>query len=476
MKRWKKWVLRGALALVIVPTVSLVVDRSLTRSRGEARLAEVVSRLDADDPGWRLDNIVATREAKFPPDDQNVMSLVRRIHPRVPDVYKEWSQHSADWLPKPDLNRLPDPAAAAEAKRVRTACLDVIKEARRAQSMTSPGGYHLDVKPNVLGTLLEPTQNLREIAALLALDAVVSALSGDRDPAVTSTHALLNAARGLGDEPFLISVLVRIACATIAKQTAERVLALGEPRNGLPELQETFAAESGEPLLTAGLKGERASFDKLFENLDTGQTDLGEVSGSRGDSLTTSQSFGWWVYRSHLPEDRAYYLETMTRLIDISRKPPHERKALFDREDDAFRAAAQANPRDRRHLLTNLLMPAWTKVADADIRNKANLRSAAAGIACERFRQANGRWPNDLAEIPKALLPELPLDPYDGQPFRFRRTGDGVLVYAVGPDKADDGGNLTTGNPEPGQDIGFRLWDPERRRAAPLPKPKDVNE
>jgi hypothetical protein len=69
------------------------------------------------------------------------------------------------------------------------------------------------------------------------------------------------------------------------------------------------------------------------------------------------------------------------------------------------------------------------------------------------------------------LLAEVPLDPYDGQPLRYRRTEDGVVVYAVGDDGVDNGGNLDRERPnQPGVDVGFRLWDVKHRRRPPRPK------
>jgi hypothetical protein len=41
------------------------------------------------------------------------------------------------------------------------------------------------------------------------------------------------------------------------------------------------------------------------------------------------------------------------------------------------------------------------------------------------------------------------------------------VIYSVGLDRVDDGGNVK-GNPmTAGSDLGFRLWDPDRRRQAP---------
>lgn len=56
-------------------------------------------------------------------------------------------------------------------------------------------------------------------------------------------------------------------------------------------------------------------------------------------------------------------------------------------------------------------------------------------------------------------------DPFDGKPLRYRRLTDGVVVYSVGSNLSDDGGDLTVppgGMTDP-LDIGFRLWDVARR-------------
>jgi hypothetical protein len=96
---------------------------------------------------------------------------------------------------------------------------------------------------------------------------------------------------------------------------------------------------------------------------------------------------------------------------------------------------------------------------------QAQMRCVTVALALERHRLAHGTWPTALAELPPDLLPFVPLDPFDGRPLRYRRLADGVVVYSVGPDSQDDGGDLTDNlQPESGKDVGFRLWDEAKRR------------
>jgi hypothetical protein len=88
----------------------------------------------------------------------------------------------------------------------------------------------------------------------------------------------------------------------------------------------------------------------------------------------------------------------------------------------------------------------------------------------ERYRLANGRWPEALEQLLPQFLPELPVDPYDRKPLRFKRLDDGVLIYSLGPDGKDDGGKIDRQKYTfPGSDMGFRLWNSARRRQLPAP-------
>ena len=462
-RSWKRWLLRIAVTALALPTLLVVGGRYYNRYHGSEQLREVHAKLHATDPGWRLDDLLAAREAKMPPDEENIVALARKIHPKQPQAYQDWNRRTPGGWPSENLNRLLSPDEAADLFRTREACRDVIEPARRIRHM-SRGGFRLVVPANPFDTLLPHTDSLRGVAGMLHLDAAAAAHYGRPNRALSSAHAVLNVGLGIGDEPLLISMLVRIACDAIALHALEWTLAWGEPGDGLSEIQAALVREADYPFLATALPGERAFMDRLFENLDTGKLTLDQLSGQRPkndlDSLISGPAF--WYYRGHLPADRARMLELFNVLIVATRAPTHEWETAF--------AAFTMPPPDSPLILTRLLFPAYNKIADAELRAKARLRSATVGIASERFRQENGRWPNDLAEIPPTILPSIPTDPYDGQPLRYSRTPDGVVIYSVGPDRTDDGGNLTTKVASPGEDHGFRLWDPAHRRAAPLPK------
>ncbi len=70
----------------------------------------------------------------------------------------------------------------------------------------------------------------------------------------------------------------------------------------------------------------------------------------------------------------------------------------------------------------------------------AGLAKAQAAVAIERWRLAHpGRLPDTLAELVPAYVAAVPLDPYDGQPIRYKKLPAGYVVYSVGTGWTDQG-------------------------------------
>ena len=61
----------------------------------------------------------------------------------------------------------------------------------------------------------------------------------------------------------------------------------------------------------------------------------------------------------------------------------------------------------------------------------------------------------------------MPVDLYDGQPLRYTRKNQSAIVYSVGHNQQDDGGNIQANPYAPKADLGFRLWDVSQRGLPP---------
>jgi hypothetical protein len=77
---------------------------------------------------------------------------------------------------------------------------------------------------------------------------------------------------------------------------------------------------------------------------------------------------------------------------------------------------------------------------EARLRDEAERATAQAGVALAQYRLAHGSWPERLEALVPEQLAQVPSDPFDGAPLRYRSRADGALVYSIGADLKDDGG------------------------------------
>ncbi len=77
------------------------------------------------------------------------------------------------------------------------------------------------------------------------------------------------------------------------------------------------------------------------------------------------------------------------------------------------------------------------------IENHVRLNQARIACALERFWLKNGHYPELLEDLKPDFLAEIPTDSIDNQPMRYRReTSEKYLLYSIGLNRKDDGGEV----------------------------------
>jgi hypothetical protein len=460
----------GILALGLV---SMVAYQYVERYLAQQELDEVIARLHATDPRWRLADIEADR--RVVPAEENSALIILAARGLLPEKWPPRALQSLDDLPPPVALREEQAAKLATELKSAHAALQKARELK-----DRPFGRHkLEYAPDFLSTLIADQQQTRDIAMLLHLDICDAAHRKDTAQAWASTVALLNAGRSLGDEPLLISALIRIAVDGITIRALERIVAQGEmqPKH-LEERQRTLAEEAHVPYFLIGVRGERAGNDRLLSNIETGKLSLMDTletgaRGKRGESTSWLNPMNDFLAGAMVRRSHATLLRLETELVEAASLAPEDRYRSIAAVDAAFRAAV--SPTDRSQIMARLLFPAVVKIAEAEQRMHTHLECCVAGLAAERFRLTTARWPKSLDELVQAgLLDAIPIDLFDGAPLRMRHTKDGVVIYSIGPSRQYDGTMLDTFedlNPNAIR-VEFRLWDPARRRQPPFPAPK----
>lgn len=297
--------------------------------------------------------------------------------------------------------------------------------------------------------MMDHVQKLRGGARMLSLEAHVRAHRGDADGVADSIHAICALGNSLEQEPTLVSLLVRIAIGRVASDLCRRQLPHVEfSDTDLQRLAEDFRTTRYNKGLQRSLVGERAVGIGAFRNPG------GDATGGSGMPSGTVPVAGL-----NPDDDLCQYLAFMERMIAAAGKPMPQARNEFDQIELELMALSSSKINSIRHVRTKLLLPAISAGLDAAARGNVRNDATATAIAIERFRRDRGQIPEDLKELVPDFMPQVPTDPFDGKPLRYVVKDDEYLIYSIGRDGVDDGGQ---GDVNP--DIVFRAERKERSR------------
>jgi len=285
---------------------------------------------------------------------------------------------------------------------------------------------------------------LRFAVKLKSLQAMARAMQGDTSHIVDDTAVMVRLAGLLSDRPMVISSLQKIACDSHVADTMEQVLAVAPivPVD-LSSLEALLAETEAIDPMYWGVLGERALFFSSAEQ--TLQRGAGRgVSG--------------WIRR-----DEAYCLGLFNRLAGVA-------KMSRGRPEAAIQLGQEALALPPRYSLTRTSFPSLGRAFTLSMVSTAQLRTARTGLAVERYRLETGGFPQQLDQLVPKYLGQVPLDPFDEKPLRYRLTDKSAKIYSIGEDGVDDGGDLAEQrDKKPGGDCGFVLLRPEFRNLPPVP-------
>lgn len=170
--------------------------------------------------------------------------------------------------------------------------------------------------------------------------------------------------------------------------------------------------------------------------------------GIKPEVLSSALGAPWRVFL--LPDDLAGYRKHMHGMRADVRRPFKEaqgRTAAL-RGDDEIRRAG---------ILSSLVLPALTRACVSFTRAEARHRLGQLAVAVASCRARTGQFPAKLEDLVPDHIAEIPADPFDDQPLRWRSSATGVTVYSIGEDLTDDGGAIPLDTATGKGDIIFRV-------------------
>ncbi len=269
--------------------------------------------------------------------------------------------------------------------------------------------------------------------------------------ALENLHTLFQLAQMQKDDFGFINQMIRVAISEMAVSATWE--ALQAPEWTEEQLLQTQTDLSSLDLLGSfekGLVGDRIQGNEAFQSLST-------ITNYIGQSETVWLKGLKAVYK----EDELFYLKSTQHSLEQVRllqhgKPWREVKlSLVDEEDR--RQAAMRSYRKYLHLLSAIALPTISRASQKAAHVETERQMALASVALWRYQLRRGKLPKELSELIPEFLPKLPWDVMDQKPIKYRITETSFVIYSVGEDGVDDGGN-----PKPTAPLGtkkYEIWD-----------------
>ena len=299
--------------------------------------------------------------------------------------------------------------------------------------------------------LLPHLSHLKGLTTLMCIRATAELEAGKGHAARDDLNLAMRFSDSVSNEPILIDHLVRLATLGIDLQALREGLAQHAWSDA--ELQEFETHLRGINLLAEYkfcMRGERAlcieGLDYLRRNGMNAKSlgymdDDGRARSAGGFGFMASGFF----YQNMLTISRMHDEYTLNA---VNQKEHRVHPEFCDH----FVAAVEKLPRTPYTLFARMLLPAVEKAVPKSARMQFYLDAARVGCAIERYRLANGRLPQTLQELSPAYLTSLPNDLMDGRPLKYKPDDkSGYILYSVGWNGTDDGGQLALKNKKDGE-------------------------
>jgi hypothetical protein len=128
------------------------------------------------------------------------------------------------------------------------------------------------------------------------------------------------------------------------------------------------------------------------------------------------------------------YLDLMARAIELAAHPRYESQEAFEQLLREIEGMSELD------MLATVSIPAVDGAHRAEERLVAQCDLAEMAIRLKHYQGKTGSYPEQLQDIVPESLPSLPVDRFSGDPYIYKREGDGFVIYSVGVNGKDDDG------------------------------------
>ena len=369
---------------------------------------------------------------------------------------------------------LADPEAAAAFMSFNREAGPIIEQVRELAERPALG-IEMDMAENISLHQIQFTHlgiihsNIR---LLLLGDLQIAVRTNQTERTLADLKTLLELARLMRQQSFLISQLTAINLETNAFKAVQNILAQRPDlfeNDQLVELSNLIALP--DERLSISMKDERLYFEDVAQH----------VYGSNGQLLPEvftvirdfgispplgMDSFAIAPFALAAAPSRSEALDTWHRYLDHQEAAmasnPQDTKMLSPEELGRYQNLLpsthewdDASTFNHYHQYAsefpvNIFLPAFDHLPEFVRKQRLERDAAILAIALEQWRREHGDWPEMLEQLVPNHLEELPSDQFDEDPLRYLTGANGPFIYSVGLDKVHDFGD---------EDKDLILWE-----------------
>ncbi len=282
------------------------------------------------------------------------------------------------------------------------------------------------------------------------------------DEALKNIEALAGLSRLHRDEYTLVNGMIQVAIAKLGLVvTWEALQASDWTEPQLARLQKTWENVDLVDALEKGLVGERV-FGNACIDVVRGEFRGSEVEKWTDGYFSTDKTVDKLVmnyaflpaYRlTSINDDELFHLRQLQESIEAIRqletnRPWMEIADLLNTNLARFDKVARSSLGRLRYWFSSIGIPNHRRAAETTVHGETERQMTIAVIALKRFELRHGKLPATFGALAPEFLTELPRDFMSGKPLRYRLNADGsFLLYSVGDDGKDDGGDPNPSKP-----------------------------
>jgi len=339
---------------------------------------------------------------------------------------------------------------AKEIRQTLTDCREALDLVRNGSQMSLCQMPWLE--PSTISTSL--LKSMRQLGRLLIADGKLAEQAGDFNRAIADYLVVVKLGRDCTAGGTLIMSLVGAAITELGTQAARTwVLRNATSPGALQIIMEKLGRINSELIPYAEtLRYELEGAKKWIE-----RDMLNQMKPTDRKVLSKREMFTYLdaAYGDYIQDAAKPVWESDPKAIEDKWGMKHAHRWLWTLNRPAPR------------IFIGMVLPALERPRGGVIRVQLGMEVTMVVCALRAYTLTNGHPPEQLSELVPGLVPAIPIDPYDGKPLRYRREGEGWVVWSVGSDRKDDNAQWhefkyrAPKDNRVGGDIYFKSTEPE---------------